>query len=64
MARVACPSCDAKFELGRRFVGDSFDCPDCETELEIISLDPPEASWAYQYDEPDDDWDDDDDDDE
>lgn len=65
MAMVECPSCDAKFELGKRLVGNRFDCAECGVELEVMSVKDPRVSWAY--DSGDDDWDqaeeDDDDDD-
>jgi alpha-aminoadipate carrier protein LysW len=75
MGRVYCPDCDEKIvlnpdvELGLRFV-----CPNCDVELEVISVDPLEIDWAYddswdedeEYDDEEDDdeeYDDDDDDD-
>lgn len=61
MAQVECPNCDAKFELGNRFVGDRFDCPECEIELEVMSVHPPRVSWAY--DSEDGDWEQEDDED-
>ena len=52
MVTVQCPICDAEVELDDDIeVGDLIDCPDCGTELEIISLDPPEAEEAPQEEE-------------
>ena len=61
MAKVDCPNCDAKFELGNRLVGDRFDCPECEVELEVVTVEPPVVSWAYDSDN--DDWEQEDDED-
>ena len=63
MAKVSCPSCDVEFELGKRFVGERFDCTECGVELEVMSIQPPDVSWAYMHSGQDDDWDDYDDDD-
>jgi lysine biosynthesis protein LysW len=60
MAKVECPSCDVEFELGKCFVGERFDCDECGIELEVMSIRPPEVSWAHRYKDQDDDWDDDD----
>jgi alpha-aminoadipate carrier protein LysW len=50
MARVYCPDCDgaitvsSEVELGQKII-----CPHCEAELEVISLDPLELDWAYDW---------------
>jgi lysine biosynthesis protein LysW len=64
MARVKCPDCEHSFELGNRFVGERFDCPECGVELEVSNIDPPEVDWAYDLEDQDDDnhWDDDEED--
>ena len=55
MAKVECPSCDAKFELGKRLVGNRFDCPECGVELEVMSVkDPGADDWEQEDDEDDD----------
>ncbi len=51
-ATAVCPSCGADVELGRKpQIGDLVVCPECEAELEVISVNPLELDWAY--DEPD-----------
>ena len=58
--KAHCPGCDTLLTLpvGSR-VGKRVECPDCQEELEVISLNPPELDYAEWGD----DWDDDDDDD-
>jgi alpha-aminoadipate carrier protein LysW len=63
MAVATCPDCGNEINLGRNpREGQSVTCPDCEADLEVISLDPLELDWAYsdhdeEWDTPDDDWD-------
>lgn len=50
MTRVYCPDCDGRItvnphvKLGLRLV-----CPHCEADLEVISVDPPEIDWFYDW---------------
>jgi len=47
-----CPVCAAEVELPEDAVqGELISCPDCGTELEIISLDPPKLDEAPQEEE-------------
>ena len=57
MAKVNCPSCDVEFDLGKRILGERFQCRECGTKLEVVSIQQPEVSWAYLHDVQDDDWD-------
>ena len=44
---VECPVCGAEFQLVEDAVeGELIACEDCGTELEIISIDPPEVEEA------------------
>ena len=53
-----CPSCGEDIKLRENLkIGQMVDCPHCETELEVIDLDPVELDWAY-YDD-DEEWDED-----
>jgi alpha-aminoadipate carrier protein LysW len=59
MATAICPSCDKAVNLsGDPEIGQRITCPSCQTELEVIDVEPVELDWAYDYD---DDWDDDED---
>lgn len=50
MARVYCPDCDGKIVLDPQVrVGHKLICPNCDAELEVISIDPPEVDWAYDW---------------
>jgi lysine biosynthesis protein LysW len=50
MARVYCPDCDGRIVLGAQAeVGIKLVCPHCDAELEVISVDPPEVDWAYDW---------------
>jgi alpha-aminoadipate carrier protein LysW len=65
-AVAICPDCDAEINLGADpRLGQKITCPNCEVELEVVSLDPLELNWdvSESEDEWDDDWDDDDGDD-
>jgi len=62
-----CPECDTWVRIAASMeLWDTVICPDCDTELQLISLNPPELDYAdYDEDYDDsDDYDDDDDDDE
>jgi alpha-aminoadipate carrier protein LysW len=64
MAAVYCPECDARISLNpHATLGQKLVCPECEADLEVISVDPVELDWAYDWswdedeeDEDDDDW--------
>lgn len=50
MASAYCPDCDAKIVLNPQpKLGDKLNCPDCDTELEVISLEPLELDWVYDW---------------
>ena len=50
MGRVHCPDCDGKIMLDPEVeVGLTLVCPYCDAELELISSDPPEVDWAYDW---------------
>lgn len=56
MKSVYCLDCDHSIKLNPRLrVGDSIACPSCESEFQLISLNPPEIEWLY------DDWQDEED---
>ncbi|MDY7041129.1 MAG: lysine biosynthesis protein LysW [Chloroflexota bacterium] len=59
MAGAFCPDCGHKISLARSWEGQLMMCPNCDAELEVISLDPPELDWAYVEEEEEDeeDWD-------
>jgi lysine biosynthesis protein LysW len=57
MAKVECPGCDVEFDLGKRILGERFQCRECGRKLEVVSIQPPDVSWAYRYDDQDGDWD-------
>jgi alpha-aminoadipate carrier protein LysW len=47
-----CPVCGASIELAEdTVVGELLICPDCGSELEVLSLDPPEVGEAPQEEE-------------
>ena len=46
----ACPECDANIFFSKKlFLGLKKTCPECRSELEVISLSPIELDWAYEY---------------
>ena len=59
-ASAFCPDCDTEIafnphpKLGQRLV-----CPHCDADLEVLSVDPLELDWAYDWE--DDGWEDEDD---
>jgi lysine biosynthesis protein LysW len=59
MARGYCPDCDESISLRNPKVGQVLLCPHCDTEVEVVGLDPLELDWAYASAD-DDDWDDED----
>jgi lysine biosynthesis protein LysW len=50
MASTYCPDCDGKISItaGGK-VGQRLICPHCDAELEVISLEPLELDWAYDW---------------
>ena len=50
MGPVHCPDCDGSIMLGSQvYVGLTLVCPHCDAELEVISTDPLEVDWAYDW---------------
>lgn len=50
--KAECPVCSATFELAAgTVVGELLECPECGTELEVVSLDPPTLGEAPQEEE-------------
>ncbi len=47
IARAYCPDCDESISLRNPKVGQVMDCLHCDTELEVVGLDPLELDWAY-----------------
>lgn len=61
MARVYCPDCDGKITVNPHVkLGLKLVCPNCDADLEVISVDPLEIDWFYDWtweeDEEEDDW--------
>lgn len=53
-----CPACESIITLSNRLgVGDRIECPECEEQLEVISLRPPELDYVFD----DEDWEDEED---
>ncbi|MBC7251603.1 MAG: lysine biosynthesis protein LysW [Anaerolineae bacterium] len=59
MAVAFCPDCGHRIKLGAGTrEGQLIMCPNCDAELEVISLNPPELDWAYvEPEEEEEDWD-------
>ena len=54
MQKAECPACGSKVNLsGRPKMGQHVKCPACNTELEVVWLDPVELDWPYDDDEED-----------
>jgi lysine biosynthesis protein LysW len=49
MASAYCPDCDGKIVLNLVKLGQKMTCPHCDTQLEVISVDPLELDWAYDW---------------
>jgi len=47
---ITCPSCGGLIELSPTREGVELECPDCETLLTLIALDPPELAPAFDAD--------------
>jgi uncharacterized paraquat-inducible protein A len=50
MARVYCPDCDGRINLNPTIkLGLKLVCPHCDADLEVISVDPLEVDWFYDW---------------
>ena len=47
MTSAYCPDCDERIDLKHARVGQKLFCPHCDTEVEVIAIDPLELDWAY-----------------
>ncbi len=54
MATATCPDCDAQLGLSHPRLGQKLLCPYCDTQLEVISLEPLELDWAIDWPDEDD----------
>ena len=56
MNAVYCLDCDRKLHINSKHdVGDAIKCPLCDSEFEIVSMQPPAIEWLYDdYDDYDD----------
>ena len=56
MISAFCPDCDEEMTFNPHpRLGQKVICPHCDVELEVISVDPLELDWAYDWSE--DEWD-------
>jgi alpha-aminoadipate/glutamate carrier protein LysW len=44
--KTSCPECEAEIDLSGMVLNEIVVCPDCGTDLEVISLEPPELEPA------------------
>jgi uncharacterized paraquat-inducible protein A len=50
MASAYCPDCDEKIVLRLPVsLGQKLSCPHCDADLEVISVDPLEFDWVYDW---------------
>jgi lysine biosynthesis protein LysW len=49
MPSALCPDCDDLIVLNRVTLGQTLTCPHCDSELEVISVEPLEFDWAYDW---------------
>jgi lysine biosynthesis protein LysW len=49
MAISFCPDCDGQISLSQARLGQKLICPYCETQLEVISVEPLELDWAIDW---------------
>lgn len=49
MTTAICPACDRNIKVPNRpRIGQKLVCPHCDTDLEVIEVDPLELDWAYE----------------
>lgn len=46
-----CPECEAKLSLQGLMLGEILFCPDCNMELEVLCVEPPEVALAPRVEE-------------
>ncbi|MEW5986801.1 MAG: hypothetical protein AB1791_09220 [Chloroflexota bacterium] len=57
MVTALCPDCEHPIDLtSHPKKGQLMVCPNCHTELEVISLNPVELDWAYYSQSEDEEW--------
>lgn len=56
MPKAYCPSCDGVISVEKPKLGSAVRCRECDTQLEVISVDPFEVDFPLDYEEG---WDDD-----
>ena len=50
MASTYCLDCDGLISINPRFVlGQKVTCPHCDSDFEVISVEPLELDWAYDW---------------
>jgi lysine biosynthesis protein LysW len=54
MPKTYCPNCDAVLSIENPRMGAMVRCRECDTELEVISINPFEVDFPPDYDEDDD----------
>lgn len=54
MEKAFCPNCDAEIQMRNPRIGAKLTCPECDEQLEVVSIDPFDVDYPYE-----DDWDDD-----
>ena len=55
MPKSYCPSCDAVISMNNPREGATVTCRECDTKLEVISIDPFEVDFPIDFDEDSDD---------
>ena len=59
---ASCAECDSRIYFKKRpDLGKTVNCPECDTQMEVVSLSPLELYWAFEDDDFDNDYDYDDD---
>ena len=50
MASTYCPDCDGRIAFNpHAAIGQKVTCPHCSSDLEVISVEPLELDWAYDW---------------
>ena len=50
MASAYCPDCDGRIAFNpHAALGQKVTCPHCDSDLEVISVEPLELDWAYDW---------------